>query len=263
MSIFHEQAFIVLHGLNALHDADRTLLMGPSRGTYGGFEDAYSVEEMLSLSSGTSGTIKLAPQSHDPVLFARSVNALMQCGYSVKFADLNHDMRVTATPFRELLADGSRKNLDRCWRAGYTSRVLKESEWPQGHELVRWQRMQKGIEFSMTFAQWLEMRTLFPTRVWMMGTFADNGVLVAAGMLVAVRSDILYVYAWDGIHDANAPTVHLAGAIYGYAQEHKFRLLDAGTSTLNGSSEGKEGLIFFKEALGFLPCLKLTMRRNA
>ena len=262
MSIFHSPAFVRMNGLTILRKGELSLLVGPERGTYGGFSHAASIAEMEELIACIQCpcTIKLAPAAHDIVLFSRSMNALHRAGFMVEHVDLNYERRTLNIEFTEGLSDGARKKLAKCNRAGFDSALLNRSEWAKAYNLIAANRERAGRRLSLPFERIVDLEDALPGTHMFFGTFDDKR-MVAAAICLRVRPDVLYVYAWgDAEKNEYAPTVHLCQRIYEEACFMSCRLLDVGISTENGVPN--KGLIAYKESLGFLPSVKITMRRT-
>ena len=262
MSIFHSPAFVRMNGLTILRKGELSLLLGPERGTYGGFNHAASIAEMEELLACIQcpAWIKLAPASHDIVLFSRSMNALHRAGFMVEHVDLNYERRTLNIEFTEGLSDGARKKLAKCNRAGFDSVLLNRSEWAKAYNLIAANRERAGRRLALPFERIVALEDALPGTHMFFGTFDDKR-MVAAAICLRVRSDILMCYAWgDAEKNEFAPTVPLCGRIYEEACFMSCRLLDVGISTESGVPN--EGLIRFKEGLGFTPSVKVTMVRK-
>lgn len=269
MSLFHSPEFVALNGLTLIErpwTGSARLLLGPERGTYGGFCEAPDVRLMDSLiaeipyTATGIHTIKLAPSSHDPNLFSLSVNALSRAGFAIGCADLNYDLVPGNLSFIEIINRAQRKKLAKCAREGFRSGPLDQAEWPAAYALLKENRLRAGHELSLPWTAICDLETALPGTYRFFATW-DGERMIAAAICVLVEPDILYVYAWgDAEKTTFAPTVQLAQAIYEEACFMSCRLLDAGRSTLDGVPN--DGLIAFKESLGFRPSLKLTMVRR-
>ena len=261
VSIFHSSEFVRLNDLALIERGNAKLLIGPERGTYGGFADAYDLETMAALLDDVprACTIKLAPASHDLALFSRSMNALHRAGFMVEHVDLNYERRPLNIAFADELSDGARKKLAKCNRAGYRGVLLDRRQWREAYQLLAANRARAGRKLSLPFQRIIDLEDALHGAHLFFGTF-DGKRMAAAAICLRVRSDILMCYAWgDAEKNEFAPTVQLCQRIYEEACFMSCRLLDVGISTEAGVPN--VGLINFKQGLGFLPSVKITMRR--
>ena len=250
MSLFHSPEFVGLNGLKAFDLEGCRLLVGPERGTYGGFDRVAPpcVYDALLAKAGPC-RVKLAPTSHDPVLFALSMNALARAGFGVEAVEVNYDLMPTSfSP-----SYGNAKKLRKCNEAGFVSRPLERAEWADAHAFLVRDRERAGHHLSVPLGAIESLESLKPGTHQFYGTFSDR--LIAAAICLWVNPDILYVYAWGAEKSEYSPTVHLCSEIY----KTPCRILDAGISTLDGMPN--LGLMRFKESLGFKPSAKVIMRR--
>lgn len=261
MSLFHSPEFVALNDLALIERGEARLLIGPERGTYGGFADAYDLNTMAALlaDAPTFCSVKLAPAAHDLALFSRSMNVLHRAGFMVEHVDLNYERRTLGIDFAEGLADGARKKLAKCNRAGLHSRLLERDQWIGAYRLLAQNRARAGRKLSLPFQRIIDLEEALPGTHLFFGTF-DGDKMVAAAICLRVRADVLYCWAWgDAEKNEFAPTVQLCERIYEEACYMGCRLLDAGISTEAGVPN--KGLIAYKESLGFVPSVKVTMRR--
>lgn len=263
MSLFHSPEFVALNGLTLLARNGARLLLGPERGTYGGFAEAYDLQTMAALldAAPQSCTIKLAPASHDLALFSRSMNSLHRAGFMLAHVDLNYDMPVRELAFADRLADGARKKLAKCARAGFHSRTLERREWSKAHRLLAENRERSGHTLALPLQRILDLEALLPGTHLFFGTF-DGNRMIAAAICLRVRKDVLLCYAWGDAEKNNfSPTTQLCERIYEEACfMGEIRLLDVGISTVNGVPDN--GLISYKQSLGFRASAKVTMSRT-
>ncbi len=263
MSLFHTPEFMALNGLHGIATdsgaGGSMLLLGPERGTYGGFQDAYGLDIMEELlkRAPQDCTIKLAPASHDIVLFSRSVNVLHRAGFLMHAADLNYDLCPRNINFTAGMSDGARKKLAKCERARFVSRKVERTEWKRAHAMLHKSRLDMGYAPPIPLAAITAVEDALPGSYLFFATYHEDA-MVAAAITVRVREDISYVYCWGDIGKTEyAPVVHLFSVIYEDACNAGCRVLDAGTCLSHGVPS--VGLQNFKMSLGFLPSVKCTM----
>lgn len=257
-SIFHSIEFFHLHdGTKWLESGGFYLplwenegkYLSPKHGTYCGFSGSSLADmEDIVRQIDKPCRIKLAPSGHDQELFSLSVNTLLRNGFKIVEHELNYERAVIGT-FEDALSKSNRKI--------YRNSIYidKPISIENAYRLIQESRKRKGRDLSMSLDQVEQMHKAIGFKVFSVGT--PSGYYGAA-LCLLVRPDILYVYAWgDGV--GKSPTVKLAGVVYDYCKSNAIRLMDIGTSTVNGIPD--EGLIAFKRSLGFRESLKLTMER--
>ena len=264
MSLFHSPEFCDLNGLPILRDEDTgaSLLIGPERGSYGGFAgfaDAYTMEKLLRLAPPRCA-IKLAPADYDIERFSRSMNTLHKAGFLVDAADLSYVLRPLDINFTNGMSTGAAKKLAKGERARFVSHKLERADWRRAHALLHANRVRQGYAPPIPLSSIEAVERALPGTYHFFATHAA-GKMIAAAITVKVEDDILYIYSWgDAEKNEDSPTTHLFSAIYEEACFMSCRLLDAGTCVANGAFN--EGIADFKESLGFRPSVKITMARK-
>ena len=83
--------------------------------------------------------------------------------------------------------------------------------------------------------------------------------MISSAFCVSISEDVLYVLYWghNNKYDNLSPVVFLANNIYDFAKDKNYKILDIGTSSVNGLID--TGLTKFKESLGFSSDLKFTL----
>lgn len=250
MSVFHTHDFFTLHGLQQYSHGNVRLFLKDGRtiGTYGGFSSS-CLESMEYIAKELpSCQIKLAPAGHDQELFALSTNVLGRNGFVPTSYELNYERRIV-NDFESQLSKGNRKVLR------HSLDVEQPTSLENAYHLILADRQSKSRTLSMSLQDVHRMNLISRWLIFGVGTDTLN----AAALCLMVRTDILYVYAWGGRKEGS-PTVKLAQVIYNWCLLNNIRLMDIGTSTVNGTPD--YGLIQFKKSLGFSESLKMTMKRD-
>jgi hypothetical protein len=253
----------------------------PARGTFGGIScnhdpsleqlEAFvrAIEHFLVARGGKKFQVLLAPASHNLSLFSTSVSLLSRQGYEVRrqdlndelIVDLNYDLLVDVAPLSEHMDYGNRKRLNKCLREGFVSARLGKDRYAEAYEVIAQNRRRKNFPVSMDFSSIMTLVDMFDEDISFFGIDrADE--LVAAAICVAVSHEVLYVFLWGDAEDTQdySPVVPLAATIYAHCQSKGFRIMDAGTSTVDGKPN--HGVVRFKRKLGMRESLKLTMNKG-
>ena len=270
MTIFHSRKYFDLHGGSAyLQHGDCILPLwtvggtthSPLRGTFAGPSGGSmkDLERVVQDALAISGQhhYKLAPQGHDAAHFAQTYNVLVRAGFKVSRHELNYERPVNNSgAFEQGLSRGEFKHLNACLRAGWE--VTASNFDGQIYDVIAENRKRKGRELSMSYEAVRDMAEAFPEELV---CFRVNRLRdLATAICLRLSPDILYVYAWGDIGDAeHSPIVLLAHGIYEWCCMNGVKLLDIGTATEDGVPN--VGLTDFKMRLGFRPSLKITMSR--
>lgn len=268
-----DEANSALQAVVHLTEAGEGDFRSPLRGTYGGFEfsrnDLGFIERSLQETERAAlelGAKKLtftqSPGSHSPALSSCSFNVFYRSGYCISGQELNHSISVTNEPLMGRINRANQKRWRKCEREGFV--FAEESDtggFQRVFNTISNNRVSKGYKVSMTIEALMEMRSNFPGKIHFFSC-SYQGNVAAAAVCMAIRSDILYVFYWgdEPGYEQFSPVAYLAERIYSFAMENGFKILDVGTSTLQGIPN--YGLINFKEALGFQPSLKLTFSKE-
>jgi len=242
----------------------------PVRGTYCGYAVVPSlrmaswlqahrtVEQRARETGARELEFLLAPQAHDEPGFAREVYVMASAGFSLTRADMNYSLRVDARPLHERMAADHRRR----WRnreVALADRVPAD-ELADIYAIVEKGYRARGIPLSMSLAQLEAMRDLFPDRMHCFACMSD-GTRIAAAICLRLAPGMLYVFCWSACpgHEDRNPMIALADGIYRYCQQAGIAVLDCGTATVGG--EPNEGLMRFKEQLGFAVSVKLRFSK--
>lgn len=100
-----------------------------------------------------------------------------------------------------------------------------------------------------------------PERFLFFSLTNETGI-AAAAIVIRVNDTIWYTfyYAHDSKYNKVSPIVHLLDCIYARAEKEKIKLIDLGTSMLNG--EVNKPLLHFKQSVGALTIPKFTFTKN-
>lgn len=243
----------------------------PARAPFGGFdvwcEDDFEtfvgqVETFLTTCNAREWQITQPPLAYDGRRAVRELATLCRLGYIVTRQEYNQSLPVDDRPFLQLGNYANRKRFNRAIRMGVSARRLDVVEYQAAYEVLVENRAKKGRVLSMSWPQVDQLATAFPERLIGFGAFQD-GEMVGSALCVVVRSDILYVYAWGERAGAEniSPVTPIAHVIHDYARVAGFRLLDLGTSSVNGVVN--QGLAAFKRSLGAYASLKFWLRKAA
>lgn len=254
------------------YEKETTSLFSPLYGTFGGVSARESINfDLLEifintviskiLSSYNHFIIKLNPLAYSSRVCSKSFNILSRIGFQVLSSDLNYSLEVGSSyNYREGLSSGNKKKLNQCVRDGLYVKRLKEVDYVKAYDIILQNRLSKNYPISVTKNQFKEMISVFAEDIFCFGVFRqDSKDLIASSVCIKVSNEVLYVFYWGDIPlvSTHSPIIILSHFLYEFCLENKFKILDIGTSTLDG--EPNYGLVKFKENIGFKESLKFTM----
>jgi hypothetical protein len=288
-SLFHDPAFFRLHaGERGLyfegHARGRTRLVvhfspgrdgvwhSPLRGTFAGYavdaelevstwRDTHArIEQRLRDEGALAAEVVLAPQFHDPALFARQVYVLKSANWTVQRCDLNFGLIVDERTLADRMAPDHRRRRRLATEGGLVGGTAPPETLPAIYAVLQENYAAKGYGLSMTLEQLQVMQSTFPDRMQCFGCWAGERLLAGA-ICFRVSPKVLYIFYWSARPASGGSSmIVLADAIHEYCRQREVPLLDAGISTLG--AQPNEGLIAFKRQLGFTESLRLRMRKD-
>lgn len=203
---------------------------------------------------------------HQPELYAPEKNldaeiALQAAGYKIRSAETSAIISVTGKSFESGLHRSEKKRLRKCREAELKFEVLPSGQLQKIYTFLEACRAEKGYTVSMSFAEIEKLANTFPERI-LLTAVTDKNQLVAANISIRVYENVLYNFYHDHNPDYDhiSPVVLLNEGLYKFCQNEKIRLLDLGTSNLNGTLN--ESLLTFKLHLGAQPSRKLTFTKK-
>lgn len=255
-------------------EIEKGLLKSPYRGTYGGlslnkelsFQIIYDIISQL-LSYIKEKKIKSVeivsePFSHNLHKSSIILNLFLEKGFSILNHEINHSITIDDELLVNKMMRNNKKRFNKCVKENFQfDEVFSQFEMKNVYDLIKENRESNGHKISMSFDQIVEMHNIFPDNVYFFSVNQMNKS-VAASICLKINNDVLYVFYWadKSGYESYSPVVFLASGIYDFANRNNFKILDVGTSSLNGIPN--LGLITFKENLGFKISPKLTFKLN-
>jgi len=217
------------------------------------------VERRLRIAGVTKIIIKNQPFHYDEKKNALLETFLFNLGYKVVDAEVGA-VRFVTSPFKDGLNRLEKRRLKKCIETGLTVHSHPNQELEKVYSFIVDCRQLKGYALSMTLDQLSRVVKLFPERYVLASVQKDN-IIVGASIAVRVSSNILYNFYADHhpVYDAISPVVLVVKMLYDYCHEKKMKILDMGTSAINGKPNF--GLLNLKMRLGATPSSKLTFEK--
>jgi Acetyltransferase (GNAT) domain len=155
---------------------------------------------------------------------------------------------ITQTPFDTKLTVSKRQKLKKCVaRFSFAQSSLQQLE--HIYTFIATSRKAKGYQLSMSWSDMQQTVQKFPQQ-FLLFTVEDEYQLAAAAICIQVSDSILYTfyYAHAAAFDKLSPVTQLLQGIYEYAQSHSIKLIDLGTSQVDGKLN--PSLLHFKKSVG-------------
>ncbi len=291
VGIFHQQKHLLLQSTQGLTsfviiDNERKLILGlvyyhiqdniaksPLRSPYGSylFSPKISGEVLVNFMAFTeermkekgvySMILKNSPDTYSPGQHKLLQEVLFQKHYHVQLEEISAIIPVTDDPFELHLHRSEKKRLRKCYDGGLVFEMISLDHLSVIYNFLKTCKDEKGYELSMSLEELLKTSTMFPSHFYLSRvTLHDE--LIAANISIKVNAHVLYNFYHDHSRAYNllSPVVLLNEGLYQFCQENRIKLLDLGTSTLNGTIN--KSLLNFKLRLGALPSRKLTFVKN-
>tara|TARA_B100001059_G_scaffold115694_1_gene116019 strand:+ start:3095 stop:4021 length:927 start_codon:yes stop_codon:yes gene_type:complete len=246
---------------------ETTTLISPVQGTFGGVnfnkkpslklkQDCITLLIQYLQINYKSFSIQITqpPLAHDVFLSEESL--LMQyLGFEISKSELNHSIVITKNTLEQEMSRNNIKRLKKCNLSSFE--YSQSKDFKRSYEVINENRKSKNIKISMSYSQIMKMQKQFPNDLFFFD-LKDKQKIIASSLCIRIKQDILYVFYWGDLpgYEKFSPIVSLSKNIYDFAVLNGFKILDIGTSSLNG--EPNHGLIKFKEGLGFKPSLRHT-----
>jgi hypothetical protein len=202
----------------------------------------------------------------EPPLFYRKNSDLLHHilltnGYRIVRSDLSAGFPVDKQKFSEKLDAWELPKWKLAVSRKLVVRPIPREDIESGYSFLSRCREERNQSLSMTWPELHKTVNAFQDALLLFGVYL-NKELIAATLVIRVSDDIWYTFYTGHLkkYDALSPVVFLTGEIYRHALRHKVRLLDLGTSTVDGQTNFN--LLEFKLRLGAVPSAKLTFEKE-
>ena len=167
----------------------------------------------------------------------------------------------TGKPFVENLNAWEMRKLRQAEKEGLSFGKLDPNQLEFIFQFILACRKERDYSLSIDWNTIVTTVKIFPDR-FILFSVTHHGNLVAASICINVGNNILYNFhsAHPREHDHLSPVVLLLKGIHQFCVDNNYRLLDLGTSALDGLPNF--GLLDFKLGLGAQPTMKLTFKKE-
>ncbi len=139
--------------------------------------------------------------------------------------------------------------------------IVKLNELKEIYSFILECRKERNQRLSMTLAELNKTCETFPEHFLLFKVSNKEGI-AAACIAIKVSDQILYTFYYGHARkfDKISPVVWMMSGIYDYAKEHRFRLIDLGSSIVNGKVS--RSLLHFKRSIGGQNSDKLIVEKS-
>jgi hypothetical protein len=166
---------------------------------------------------------------------------------------------INENSFEKKIKISERQKLKKASNVFIFSKVNK-SKLNELYKFIASCREERQQSLSMTLIELKKLVAAFPTRLlfFKVGTEEET---TAAAIVIRVSNEVLYTfyYAHTKAHNRISPVVFLISGIYEFAKHHHYKMIDLGTSMLDG--QVNKSLLHFKKSIGGITNKKLTFTK--
>jgi hypothetical protein len=267
-----------IEGIGAFYLRHDASFNSPQRGSYGGLQikkgSSFSkmnffASEVINILKNYSRvkrriSIVLPPTSHDNHLVSNWNNIWKNLGFFEFNSELNFSINIDESiDFSSLLHSSVKKHIKRCKRESLICKRVDLLEIKEIYNVIKINREHRGFPVTMSLEAIEKTISCLNEKILLYGCYDSNHNLMASSIVYDINSDIDYVFYWGDLPNLNnglSPISFLAEFIYNSSKDRKKKMLDLGTSTVNGVQN--IGLITFKERLGACSSIKSYLKLN-
>lgn len=246
--------------------------VSPLRNPFGAYEFSNNIEpkELFDFIRWVEGRLiekgaKKIEMKTFPALYNISASAIMltfltNLGYRIKNAELSACIEVSPNALYQAMSSYEKRKSGQIKRSNLRFATIPVGKIREVYDFISSCREERKQSLSLTYGQMKTVCDHFPENFRLFGVY-DNSALAAASISILVSDTILYNFysAHAKQYDYLSPVVRLMEGMYEFCQGEKIRLIDLGTSALQGRPNFT--LLDFKLNLGALPTQKLTFEK--
>lgn len=204
--------------------------------------------------------IKNAPEAYSS--WQPLINTfLINHGFQISVAEPGACISVNKTPLEEKMSRDKRSRLRQCRAMDFTFKKIPLSKLTEVYTFIAQCRAKQARTLSLSLADLSRTVEALPKSFFQVGIYHKTK-LINACICVRVKSDIVYTFysAHDPAYDHVSPRVFLLTSLYEWCAANHIKLIDLGTSALEGKPNFP--LLDFKQRMGALITPKYTFTKN-
>lgn len=201
--------------------------------------------------------VKNPPLAYAPGVMELLTTFQLNLGFEIQQAEAGSILDISGD-FREGLNSGELRRIKKAEKEGLKFTVLDMSELESIYTFILACRMERGYTLSIDWETLRKTVEAFPDRYMLFGV-RHHDVVAAAAIAYDAGNRVLVNFhpAHPREYDHLSPVVLLLEGMYHYAHEKGYRLLDLGTSAVDGKPNF--GLLNFKSRVGARVTSKFTL----
>lgn len=233
----------------------------PGRGSFGGFQTLNEVSSEVHLNFIKQVEFLLVTKfkaskiliTLPPVVYysdSKFYKNYFDAGFTIDRAEQNYSISITSQSYNEIIHHSTRKRIKKCRREGFFVKKSQPNELEEAYNIISINRTAKGFPITMSFKDLDNTSKSLNPKISSYLVMNNKNESLAASIVYEVNKDINYVFYWGELPQylPFSPVVLLAEHLYQVAQKNNKKILDLGTSSVNGTPN--QGLVTFKERLG-------------
>lgn len=248
------------------------LAKSPLQAPFGGFEiaDGIEAETLLNFILELEKALKqdkiqaieiLCP----PELYSKNqpliTSTLVSQGYEIILTEPGACIVIDETPLANKMAKDKLTRLKKCEKAGLLYKEVGLEKLKEVYSFIEACRSKQERKLSMTLPELTKIVEALPESFFIVGAY-DKQKLIATSICIRVSPTIIYTFysAYDPEYNDISPQVFLLSKLYDWCTTHKMKLLDLGTSALDG--QPNTPLLDFKLRMGATATNKFKFRKT-
>ena len=202
--------------------------------------------------------IKNYPDLYDPPTAHKLQNTLSSLGFS-SVEEISSIISADHRVFEKHIAIAQRQKLRKSEKRFVFSHVDSKG-LKRIYNFIHDCRKEKNQPLSMPYSQVRRTVNRFPDH-FLLFQVGHEELIASAAIVIKIDDKILYTFYYSHHTRFNkiSPVVHLISGIYQYAREHQFKLIDLGTSMVNGGIN--KPLVQFKKSIGGVSSSKFIFEK--
>lgn len=206
---------------------------------------------------GKSISLYLPANIYDEHYNAQVMNALLGCGFSIQYEDINYsfDLQgIKIETYESIIHHNARKNLHIALRSALSfEKCGTNKEIEEAYDIIASNRASKGYPLRMSKELLLKTISVVNHDCFIVKV---NGLSIASAIVYRITKDIAQVIYWGDMpgYTEYKPINYIAYQLISFYKQLGFRILDIGPSTEEGIPN--YGLCNFKESIGCVPSAK-------
>jgi hypothetical protein len=258
--------------ISVFFNVQDSLAKSPFRAPFGGFEisDGIQAEMLLNFIHEIEKTLRqektqaleiLCP----PELYSKNqpliTLALVRLGYEIILTEPGACIVIDESQLVTKMANDKLTRLKKCEKVGVSYKEISLDKLTEVYTFIDACRSRQERKLSMTLVELTKTVDALPESFFMVGVY-DGQNLISATICIRVSESI--VYTFYSAHDPNyndiSPQVFLLVNLYTWCTAHQIKLLDLGTSALDG--QPNTPLLDFKLRMGATATNKFKFRKT-